>query len=42
VASVAFPDRKICGPAFIRDFASACRGMVPLVEFPTYAMGLKF
>jgi uncharacterized protein (TIGR02453 family) len=42
VASVAFPDRKTCGPAFIRDFASACRGMVPLVEFTACAMGLKF
>jgi uncharacterized protein (TIGR02453 family) len=42
VASVAFGDRQVCGPAFMRDFAAACRAMVPLVEFTTKALGLKF
>ncbi len=42
VASVAFSERQVCGPAFMRDFAAACRGMVPLVEFTAKALGLKF
>jgi uncharacterized protein (TIGR02453 family) len=42
VASVALSDRQVCGPAFMRDFAAACRAMVPLVEFTTEALGLKF
>jgi hypothetical protein len=32
----------VCGPAFMRDFASACRSMVPLVKFATKALGLRF
>jgi len=42
VASVAFSDRQVCGPAFMWDFAAACRAMVPLVEFTARALGLKF
>ena len=42
VASVAFSDRQVCGSAFMRDFAAACRAMLPLVEFTTKALGLKF
>ncbi len=42
VASVAFSDTQVCGPAFLRDFAAACRAMVPLVEFTTKALGFKF
>ena len=42
VASVAFNDTQVCGPAFMRDFAAACRAMLPLVEFTTKALGLKF
>jgi uncharacterized protein (TIGR02453 family) len=42
VASVAFRDRQVCGPAFMRDFSAACRAMLPLVEFTTKALGLKF
>ena len=42
VASVAFRDRQVYGPAFMRDFSAACRAMVPLVEFTTKALGLKF
>lgn len=42
VASVAFSDMHVCGPAFMRDFSAACRAMEPLVEFATRALGLKF
>jgi len=42
VASVGFSDRQVCGPAFMRDFAAACRAMLPLVEFTTKALGLEF
>ena len=42
VASVAFSDRQVCGSAFMKDFVAACRAMVPLVEFTTKALGLKF
>jgi len=42
VASVGFGDRQVCGTAFIGDFAAACREMLPLVEFTTKALGLKF
>jgi uncharacterized protein (TIGR02453 family) len=42
VASVAFTERQVRGPAFMRDFAAACRAMVPLVEFTTTALGLEF
>src|SRR5271167_4005877 len=33
VASVALAEAQVCGPKFMRDFAAACRTMVPLVEF---------
>ncbi len=42
VASIAFSDKQVCGPAFMGDFAAACRAMVPLVEFTARALGLKF
>jgi len=42
VASIAFSDRQVCGPSFMGDFAAACLSMVPLVEFTTRALGLKF
>ena len=42
VASVAFNEEQVCGAAFMRDFAAACRTMLPLVEFTTRALGLKF
>jgi hypothetical protein len=35
-------DSQVCGPAFMGDFAAACRAMTPLVEFTTKALGLKF
>jgi len=42
VASVAFSDRQVCGSAFMGDFVASCRAMVPLVEFTTRVLGLKF
>jgi len=42
VASVAFSDKQVCGASFMRDFAAACRTMLPLVEFTTRALGVKF
>jgi uncharacterized protein (DUF2461 family) len=42
IASVAFTEKQMCGPGFIRDFVSACKAMKPLVEFTTKALGLKF
>jgi uncharacterized protein (TIGR02453 family) len=42
VASVAFTDVQVCSPKFMRDFAAACRTMLPLVEFTTKALGVKF
>jgi uncharacterized protein (TIGR02453 family) len=42
VASLAFTERQVCGPEFMWDFAAACRAMLPLVEFTTKALGLKF
>jgi uncharacterized protein (TIGR02453 family) len=41
VASVGFTEAQVCGPKFIRDFAAACRTMLPLVEFTTRALGLE-
>ena len=42
VASVSFSQEQVCGPKFMRDFSAACRQMLPLVEFTTKALGLKF
>ena len=42
VGSVALTDDQICSGKLVRDFASACRKMSPLVEFTTKALGLKF
>jgi uncharacterized protein (TIGR02453 family) len=42
VASVALTESEVCGEKFTRVFGSACRTMVPLVEFTTKALGLKF
>jgi len=41
VASVVLTEAQICGPHFMRDFAAACRTMLPLVEFTTRALGLE-
>ena len=42
IASVAMTEAQVCGPALMRDFGAACRRMLPLVEFTTKALGLKF
>ena len=42
VASVGFTDKQVCAAGFTRHFATACRKMLPLVEFTTKALGLTF
>lgn len=42
IASVAVSERQVCSLKFMRDFTAACRTMMPLVEFTTRALGLKF
>ena len=42
VTSVALSDEQVCSPKFMREFTAACRTMLPLVEFTTKALGLKF
>ena len=42
VSSVVLTEEQICCAKLMRDFASACRTMSPLVEFTTEALGLKF
>jgi uncharacterized protein (TIGR02453 family) len=42
VSSVALTEEQVCGPTLMRDFAKACRTMMPLVEFTAKALGLKF
>jgi uncharacterized protein (TIGR02453 family) len=41
VASVGLTEAQVCGSKFMRDFVSACRAMLPLVEFTTRALGLE-
>jgi uncharacterized protein (TIGR02453 family) len=41
VASAVLTEAQVCGPRFMRDFAAACRTMLPLVEFTTRALGLE-
>jgi uncharacterized protein (TIGR02453 family) len=41
VASVGLTEAQVCGPKFMRDFAAACRTMLPLVEFTTRALGFE-
>ena len=42
VASVALTEKQLCGTKLMRDFSAACGTMLPLVEFTTKALGLKF
>jgi uncharacterized protein (TIGR02453 family) len=42
IASVALSEEQVCSPTLMRDFSAACRTMLPLVEFITKALGLKF
>ena len=40
--SVELTEEQICGPNLMRDFTQAAKSMLPLVEFTTRALGLKF
>lgn len=42
VTSVALTEEQVCSLKFMRDFNAACRTMMPLAEFTTKALGLKF
>lgn len=42
IASVELSERQICGPKVLQEFAAACRKLLPLVEFTTTALELKF
>jgi len=42
IASVVLTDKQVCSPKLMREFTSACKTMLPLVEFTTKALGLKF
>lgn len=42
VTSVALTEKQVCSEAFMREFVTQCRAMLPLVEFTTKALGLKF
>lgn len=42
IASVAFSEAQLCGSVFMREFAAACKTMLPLVEFTTGALDLDF
>ena len=41
VASVGLTEAQVCGPGFMREFAGACRAMLPLAKFTTRALGLE-
>jgi uncharacterized protein (TIGR02453 family) len=41
VASVGLTEAQVCGPKFLQDFVAACKAMLPLVEFTTWALGLE-
>ena len=42
VASVALSERQICGAGMLKEISGAFKKMLPLVEFTTRAMELKF
>lgn len=42
VTSTRFTDKEICAPAFLSDFAKACRKMAPLVKFVAQSMQLPW
>jgi uncharacterized protein (TIGR02453 family) len=42
IASVELSEKQVCGTKLMRDLTVACKKMVPLVEFTTKALGLKF
>lgn len=42
VSSLELDEKQICAEHFEREFFKACKSMLPLVEFTTKALGLKF
>jgi uncharacterized protein (TIGR02453 family) len=42
IASVALTEAQVCSAKLLRDYNAACKTMLPLVEFTTSALGLKF
>ena len=42
VATVEFTEAELCKASFMREFAAACKTMLPLVEFTTRALELNF
>ena len=42
VTSVGLTEEQVCAASLMREFTAACRKMMPLVEFTTKALGLKF
>jgi uncharacterized protein (TIGR02453 family) len=39
IASAGFEEAQVCSPSFLRDYAAACRTLLPLVEFTARALG---
>jgi uncharacterized protein (TIGR02453 family) len=42
VYSVTFPEKQVCSPRFLLDFAAECRRMSPLVRFLTAPLGVEW
>jgi uncharacterized protein (TIGR02453 family) len=42
IASAVLTEQQVCGAKLMREFTSACKSMLPLVEFTTRALGFKF
>ena len=42
VASVALSEKQVCSPKLMHHYTAACKTMLPLAEFTTKALGLKF
>ncbi len=41
MASVRLTEAQLCWPNFMKDFADACKAMLPFVEFAARALGLE-
>ena len=42
VSSIKYPDKQVCDPKFILEFADTCRKMSPLVRFVTTSLELEW
>jgi len=40
--AINFTDKQVCSPKFMSTFVTACRTMIPIAEFLSSAVGLKF